>query len=180
MSAINYDRWSNLDSDDSDNEAEEPSRPQGVDSSNSSSVLVLAKSRKSEADSVLDAVNNRRVIDSEAASVFARARRLYEGSLAAVAAAEKAGEGTALELFELKKSCHLNIVAGALQERTWAVALDHCEKALALDSSNVRALEVMQLVRPLQTVGLLSILAGCHWIRENYSKHYSFFSQPLN
>lgn len=143
MSALNYDRWSNLDSDDSGDE--DASRPSQASAPSISSSLAVARSRKAEGDRLLEAVNNRRAIDAEVSSAFAGARSLYEGSLAAIGAAENAREGSTHERDELKKSCHLNIVAGALQEHSWAVALDHCEKALAIDAANVRALEVNNL-----------------------------------
>jgi hypothetical protein len=133
--ALNYDRWKSLESDDSDDET--PQKSTNL-TRIQPSALSVAIARKAEADNILDAVNNRRTIDENASSAFARARSLYEGALIAV----RDVVGSDEEVSELRKSCHLNITAAALQERKWTVALTHCESALEIDPSNLRALEV--------------------------------------
>ena len=79
--------------------------------------LMAARARKHEADKVLNAVNNR--ADSPAATGFADARRLYEGALSALAACRtrfgrSSPEGR--EVDGLSLSCHMNVVATAIQD----------------------------------------------------------------
>ena len=80
-------------------------------------VLIVARARKLEADTVLNAVNNR--ADTPAATGFADARRLYDGALSALDTCRtrfgrSSPEGREVEALSL--SCHMNIVATAIQD----------------------------------------------------------------
>lgn len=86
-------------------------------STSADDVLTVARARKHEADTVLNAVNNR--ADTPAATGFAEARRLYEGALSALDTCRarfgrSSPEGREVEALSL--SCHMNIVATAIQD----------------------------------------------------------------
>lgn len=132
---MDYRKWDHVGSDDSDDDQ----------AKNSPDVLRVARSRKLEADAILDAVNNRGLSEGTSRE-FAKARSLYEGALAALKKLGPPGsDSEKSEARQLQLACHLNICAAAVQEREWTVALEHCEHSLAIEPSHAKALEASVL-----------------------------------
>jgi hypothetical protein len=142
---VNYSKWDNIDSDE---DSDEPSDVRLSSSGDYGDKLKLARLRKLDADAVLDTINNRK-IDGEVAKGFEDARALYLGSLSALGdiGLEKKPSDKKLwsEARELRLSCHLNIVAGAIQGLQFDIARTHGEKALELQPDHIKGLEVSAL-----------------------------------
>ena len=100
--------------------------------------LANARTRKAEADKVFRAVMNQQ--GEHVTRGVEDARRLYQGALAALDAVDSAASQVQTEVAALRKSCHMNITASTIQDRSWKLGLKHVEQALLIDPKDIKAL----------------------------------------